>query len=236
MGTWSSPSGVDTLLFQGIVWTVVRLQDYLIVSGLPREDALESSNREVKFYDERSRPVDIDQIHALSQPKTTRDLAPLDNEGRSSKSGQSYSSQQDLSSSRPNLFHDVDWSLTSFGPTDTWSPELHLMCSLVMNDPEPAVLYWGDDLVVIHNSAAVSFFPLYRGVFISNTSEKDFPKMWKSFSHLFDTIRSTRQVVRIGNIPIAFHRHGRMDECFVSLRLFPVENDSGDFLGVLRNC
>lgn len=48
-----------------------------------------------------------------------------------------------------------DWSKTPLGPIDTWSPRLRLMANMIVVDPNPAVLFWGPELVGIYNEAYV---------------------------------------------------------------------------------
>jgi hypothetical protein len=48
-----------------------------------------------------------------------------------------------------------DWSKTFLGPMESWSPRLRLMANLIMVDPNPAVLFWGPELIGIYNEPYV---------------------------------------------------------------------------------
>ena len=40
---------------------------------------------------------------------------------------------------------DLDWTKSPLGPISTWTPQLHQMVLLVMSDPTPAAVYWGEE-------------------------------------------------------------------------------------------
>ena len=47
----------------------------------------------------------------------------------------------------------VDWSATPLGDMSTWSREFRQIACLLMANPHPAALFWGDELTVIYNKA-----------------------------------------------------------------------------------
>lgn len=49
----------------------------------------------------------------------------------------------------------IDWASTPLGPMSTWSTQLRSSANLVMQDPRPAVIFWGPDLIMIYNEAYV---------------------------------------------------------------------------------
>lgn len=47
----------------------------------------------------------------------------------------------------------VDWSATSLGSMESWTPEFRQICNHLMANPHPAALFWSRDLVVMYNKA-----------------------------------------------------------------------------------
>jgi len=47
----------------------------------------------------------------------------------------------------------VDWSATPLGDMSTWSREFRQVACLLMANPHPAALFWGDELTVIYNKS-----------------------------------------------------------------------------------
>lgn len=48
-----------------------------------------------------------------------------------------------------------NWFNTPLGPMENWSPRLRLMANLISSDPNPAVMFWGPELVGIYNEPYV---------------------------------------------------------------------------------
>jgi hypothetical protein len=49
----------------------------------------------------------------------------------------------------------IDWSATPLGPMSSWSSQLRSIANLVMQDPRPAVVFYGPDLIMIYNEAEI---------------------------------------------------------------------------------
>ena len=50
-----------------------------------------------------------------------------------------------------------DWSATSLGAIDTWSPHLTFTIDILLRLPIPAVLIWGNEGILFHNDACIFF-------------------------------------------------------------------------------
>jgi hypothetical protein len=46
---------------------------------------------------------------------------------------------------------ETDWASTPLGPVSTWPPVLRTFSNLVMLNPDPAVMFWGDSTIMIYN-------------------------------------------------------------------------------------
>lgn len=47
----------------------------------------------------------------------------------------------------------VDWGSTPLGPMDNWSVQFREVVNLLMRNPHPASLFWGEELTMIYNEA-----------------------------------------------------------------------------------
>jgi hypothetical protein len=47
----------------------------------------------------------------------------------------------------------IDWASTPLGDMSTWSREFRQVANLLMANPHPCALFWGDELTVIYNKA-----------------------------------------------------------------------------------
>jgi hypothetical protein len=46
-----------------------------------------------------------------------------------------------------------DWASTPLGPLEKWSPQFREVVNLLMRNPHPASLFWGEDLTMLYNEA-----------------------------------------------------------------------------------
>jgi hypothetical protein len=47
----------------------------------------------------------------------------------------------------------VNWAATPLGPMSCWSPEFREISNLLMKNPHPAALFWGEELTMLYNEA-----------------------------------------------------------------------------------
>jgi hypothetical protein len=47
----------------------------------------------------------------------------------------------------------VDWANTPLGPMESWSVQFRELVNLLMRNPHPASLFWGEDLTMLYNEA-----------------------------------------------------------------------------------
>ena len=47
----------------------------------------------------------------------------------------------------------TDWASTPLGPMSSWSPEFREVVNLLMRNPHPATLFWGEELTMVYNDA-----------------------------------------------------------------------------------
>ena len=55
----------------------------------------------------------------------------------------------------------VDWAATPLGDMSTWSREFRQIACLLMANPHPAALFWGEELTVIYNKAYADRKPTF---------------------------------------------------------------------------
>src|ERR1700693_587125 len=48
---------------------------------------------------------------------------------------------------------DVDWAKSPLGPMEQWPAQLRQMVLIVVADPTPAVVYWGDETTIVYNES-----------------------------------------------------------------------------------
>lgn len=121
----------------------------------------------------------------------------------------------------------VDWSATSLGPMDQWSPEFRQIANLVMTYPHPAALFWGCKLTVIYNEAYATDVAGNKHPTLMGTDFADFfAEIWEYCGPLFEQCGRTGVSVRKDNDFLAIYRHGMLEETYYSWQYVPLYSSS----------
>lgn len=121
----------------------------------------------------------------------------------------------------------VDWSATSLGPMDQWSPEFRQIANLVMTYPHPAALFWGCKLTVIYNEAYATDVAGNKHPTLMGTDFADFfAEIWEYCGPLFEECGRTGISVRRDNDFLAIYRHGMLEETYYSWQYVPLYSSS----------
>ncbi|KAJ4425107.1 hypothetical protein N0V82_000162 [Gnomoniopsis sp. IMI 355080] len=121
----------------------------------------------------------------------------------------------------------IDWSATSLGPMDQWSPEFRQIANLVMTYPHPAALFWGCKLTVIYNEAYAADVAGNKHPTLMGTDFADFfAEIWEYCGPLFEECGRTGVSVRKDNDFLSIYRHGMLEETYYSWQYVPVYSSS----------
>lgn len=121
----------------------------------------------------------------------------------------------------------VDWSATSLGPMDQWSPDFRQIANLVMTYPHPAALFWGSKLTVIYNEAYATDVAGNKHPTLMGTDFADFfAEIWEYCGPLFEECGRTGISVRKDNDFLSIYRHGMLEETYYSWQYVPLYSSS----------
>jgi hypothetical protein len=144
----------------------------------------------------------------------------------SSDNGRAYDWTASLpQSDHITFFRTTDWSRTSLGPLNSWSPTLRLFASYVLSDSRGACLWWGDisNLTAIYNEA---YAPLAAGVhpkLMGSVFQEGYPDLWPSISQYFIQAKRTGTGVNYSSATATIvERKGYKEEAFFSGGFVPV--------------
>jgi hypothetical protein len=109
----------------------------------------------------------------------------------------------------------VDWAKTPLGAMDTWSVQFREIVCLVMRNPHPCSVFWGEDLTMLYNEAyrdevTGSKHPALMGTGFSGP----FREMWHAVGPVMQEAARTghSQLQKSQSLPI--ERYGYMEEIF----------------------
>lgn len=130
------------------------------------------------------------------------------------------------------FFRSVDWSSTALGNINEWPMQLHQMCNFLMNDPTPAYVLWGKELIVIYNEAAIQVLLDRHPRVMGLPLQVVYPEVWDQISILIRKVQKTGKAVRVEDVPMLLKRRERMDECFFSFQYQPITDERGTVVGI----
>jgi hypothetical protein len=115
----------------------------------------------------------------------------------------------------------IDWAATPLGPMSSWSSAFREVANLVMRNPHPAALFWGEELTMFYNEAyknevAGNKHPELMGTGFSGP----FSEIWDSVGPIMKECARTGHSVRIENDRLPIVRNGYLEECFFSWSLY----------------
>ncbi|MDH2326236.1 response regulator [Cereibacter sp. SYSU M97828] len=130
-----------------------------------------------------------------------------------------------------SLIAAFDWSATSLGPRDGWSPELRSTVDTILNSPIPKVMMWGADHRMIYNDAYREIIGRYHPA-IGGRVDEVLPEVWDFNRRVLETgMRGEAQSYL--RQPMVLLRHGVTEELVFDLFYTPVRKGDGMVGGVI---
>ncbi|KAL1302059.1 hypothetical protein AAFC00_002503 [Neodothiora populina] len=127
-----------------------------------------------------------------------------------------------------------NWSSTKLGPTNEWSSTLCSYVITIMACHEPRYIFWGDDLIMLYNEAAVPILgPIHPG-----SLGKPLADIWGKTLH-DQHQRTIRHGIQQGKaFPIKaaeliVERNGFYDELYSDIQYTPIPSEDGRWSGSL---
>ncbi|KAH7386103.1 putative histidine kinase HHK16p [Pyrenochaeta sp. MPI-SDFR-AT-0127] len=126
----------------------------------------------------------------------------------------------------------VDWANTPLGPMEKWSLQFREVVNLLMRNPHPCALFWGEELTMIYNLAyktevAGNKHPDLMGTGFSGP----FSELWDGVAPIFQECARTGHSVRKENDPLPIERYGYLEETFFSWSFVPIYGGTDRILG-----
>jgi hypothetical protein len=230
----------NAYMFNGMIWTTVIIEDHKIVSGL-YASLLWPDNQTGKHHENNlGKPTNMPiQGRAPLVPS-----APVPQDSSQEKpvvtsSGMMHGPYdvtlpdppESILSDHIKHFRSIDWATTSLGSMLSWPPELRNVVNLCLNDTNPCVLFWGDDLTMIYNAAYIQLIGIMHPDAMGRSARTVASEYWHTFQPLVDHINATGQSVRDNEVPIFVDRLGFLEETYWSFQFIPVLDNYGHVAG-----
>ena len=119
---------------------------------------------------------------------------------------------QDNESPHAQFIRSVDWSATAIGAPETWPQQLHQMIDLILLDPTPSAIMWGDSLTMVYNDGFVEFAGEKHPKLMGGTPMVSYAEVWEAqFAPIIKLGREEGKATRHKGVPLFLKRHGYLE-------------------------
>lgn len=132
-----------------------------------------------------------------------------------------------------DAYRKVDWSATSLGSPQSWSPALVAALSLALNSRFPITLLWGADFVMLYNEAYVELIAHKHPNALGRTAEEVFPEIWDVVGPMLRSVHDDIKPTMIQDLRLDLIRNGFAEECYFTFGYSPVRGVGGQVEGVI---
>lgn len=235
-------SNPPTFSFYGLTWTSFALRGrWTIISGCDPISRGISGNLPLRSESPKTlQPVPRRRLQDQNETQTDRSATPAPTQKHDSQpirtpGTSDWTLAQPTGELSPHLIfaRSIDWSSTPLGSMDSWSKEFRQVTNLVMSNPHPCALFWGDELTVMYNKPYADIVAGRKHPGLMGTG------FWGPFAELWDTVGPIfRECVRTGQsiamqeqmLPI--ERHGFIEETFFTWSITPLYGGTDKLLGL----
>jgi hypothetical protein len=126
---------------------------------------------------------------------------------------------------------ELDWTKSPLGLISTWPTQLKDMVLLVMADPTPAVVYWGDEATIVYNEPYTQLIGSKHPSLQGQDPKIGFAEIWDHFEELLSKQRETGRTVLQSDALLLLNRCGFLEETYFSWKFVPIIGPEGWVVG-----
>jgi signal transduction histidine kinase len=124
------------------------------------------------------------------------------------------------------LIRALDWSKTSIGAADTWSPALRTMVRFLLANRFPLLLWWGPDYVSIYNDPYRPVLGKKHPWALGLPVRECWSEIWHILQPLIDTPFNGGPATWNEDIGLEINRHGFVEETHFTIAYSPVPDET----------
>lgn len=129
-----------------------------------------------------------------------------------------------------DFFANLDWDSSALGPTKHWSYDLKAAVRMLLNDPRPATLMWGPNVVTIWNEAYIPAVGLRHPSKYARPFVELFPEV-SGFVEMVAGQSVSHESLHNDNTAFTLTRNGFYEEAYYSWNLIPIFNVHREHIG-----
>jgi hypothetical protein len=120
----------------------------------------------------------------------------------------------------------IQWSQTPLGPMSAWSSQLRSVANLVMQDPRPAVVFCGPELIMIYNEPYIELLGGFHPC-MGASARVALSGVWDQYFEPIVSRNLAGETVEQTDSSVHMVRNGFMEETYFSLKFIPIFDSDG---------
>jgi len=136
-------------------------------------------------------------------------------------------------SAHMHLVRNFPWQDTAIGSIQSWSDALRSAVLSAMANPDPRLLLWGDDHIMIYNEACITMFAERHPRALGSRAEDTWADIWSEMAPLIEYVQTEGRGTRLNKLPLIMHRNGYPEDTYWSFNLIPVFGNQGSTIGII---
>ena len=136
-----------------------------------------------------------------------------------------------------DLIQNFNWSQTSIGSIEEWSPALKVTVSNILRSAFPMFLFWGDEFLCFYNDA---FRPSLgsdgKHPAIGKKAIVVWGEIWDIIGPLLQKVFVTGEAVMFEDRLVPFYRNGKVEDIYWTFTYSPAMGEDDKICGVLVTC
>jgi len=129
-----------------------------------------------------------------------------------------------------------DWSATSVGPVETWSPSLKTAIRIILGSRYPMFIWWGHDLTKFYNDAYIPILGKRHPHALGQPASVVWSEIWDIIGAQAEAVMTKGQASWNEELLLVMERNAYTEETYFTFSYSPVIDDSGEIQGVFCAC
>ena len=129
-------------------------------------------------------------------------------------------------------FRRHDWSATSLGAEESWSPALRSSLLHIFWSAFPNLILWGPDLVQLYNESYLDLLGDLRFAGLGVPARESAPLEWDITAPIYARVWAGETISREGAL-FSVTRSGKAEQLYLTLSYVPIHDECGKVAGVL---
>jgi PAS domain S-box-containing protein len=137
------------------------------------------------------------------------------------------------------LMRSLDWSKTTIGAVETWSPAFRMMVRILLANRFPMVLWWGPHYCQLYNDSYRPMLGKKHPQSMGQPACECFAEIWATIGPLIDTAFNGGSATWMDDLELEYLRSDRLEEAHFTFAYSPVPDESmpsgiGGVLGTVQ--